>query len=407
MEFSLLKSVFVNSLQFASKSLPTKSTNPIMKTFLISADEQGISFRANSRNSQSYLLLKGAEAKKQGSICVDYIILNAISLFDDGEIKFSFAKNKLVVSQGKRKHQIAWFDPETEKFPKKEEVENYREYDPTKLFEVLSRLNLTIGPGTQKPHEQAFFLNTHEKFITSGDGVSFSYYSDFEFPLLEEDKPFPMALPYATMVMSSVPSFSRSEGDRFFISLGNQNAFKIVSENIEREFRFSSFQGEYSQAGVKAIRKALEIKPTLQVKVQKEVLIKLLSICKMYSDRALDEGKTNSTLIMISQAEGVPQVQLKMNVKGIADEVIEPIPTTDLLITDETFTLKFHPGNLLEAVKLIVSPTVELRFFDYKRPFIMLDSEVPQYVYLQTPMLLPKEVEKKEVTSNVVAAVTP
>lgn len=407
MEFSLQKSVLEQVLKFTHKTLPTKSTSKILKTFLITADEEGISFRTNSLKAQSYIKLKGAEVKRNGSICVDYIVLSVVSLFDEGEIKFSFAKDKLVVSQGKRKHQIAHFDPVAEKFPERLEVENYRQYHPGQLFEVLQRLNLTIGSGSRQPFEQAFFLNTHGKFITSGNGSSFSYYADFPFPLMgtEEDieSPFPMSLPYAEMLMDMIPNFTLQEKDKFFVSLGLRNAFKIESEGLEREFIFSSFPGDYSQVGVKAVRKALEASPALQFKVSKESLIKLLSICKLYSDRALDESKTNSTLIMISLADSEPQVQFKMNVKGIADEVIEPIPAQELSFTDETFTLKFHPGNLLEAVKLVASPQVELRFFDYKKPFIMLDEGVPQYCYLQTPMLKQEEVQKKEVQTNVTA----
>lgn len=405
MEFTLPRSVFVDSLNFVKRSLPSKSTSPILKTFLIVADEQGISFRTESRNFKSFLLLKGAESKKKGALCVDHILLSVLSLFDDGDVKFSFSKNKLTVSQGKRRHTIAHFDPVEEKFPEKKEITDYAEYDPSALFEVLQRLSLTIGSGTLKPFEQSFFLNTHENFITSGNGSSFSYYSDFDLPVLAEDKKFPMSLPYGDMLIAALPSFSRAEGDKFFISLGNINAFKIDSDSLTREFIFSSFPGEYSWIGVKAIRKALAEKPNLTFKVKKESLLKLLSICKLYSDRALDEGKPNSTLIMISMSDGAPQIQFKMSIKGVADEIIEPIPTEESLIMDEAFTLKFHPGNLLSAVNLIQSPIVELRFFEPKRPFIMLDADVPQYAYLQTPMLLQEEVQKKEVTQHAPATV--
>lgn len=381
LKFILKKSVLLGAFGFVKTSLPSKTTNPILKTVYIKADEEGISFRCNNRLSESSLTLKGAESQSQGELCVDSIILDILSFFEDGDIQISFSNNKLVVSQGKNKHQINWMDPKD--FPQKMSVEGYVDYNPSQLFTIIKRLKLTLGAGTQKPFDKSYFFNPHEKLITTGDGTSISLWEDAEFPGT-------LATPFGDMLNDSISGFSLGELDKFYISLGTINAFKVKGENIEREFIFAGFTGEYSQNGVKAIRASKEQEPVLKMLIKKDNLVRKLSMCKAYSDRAMIDGKFNSTNIIIEEGT----VRFTMQIKGLAD-VNEEVICDETIINQKDFTSRFHPGTLLEAVNQC-GPTVELRFYKALAPFILIDHETPNYTYLQAAMALPKEVEKNK-----------
>lgn len=384
LKFSLTKSVLLGAFGFVKNSLPPRTTNPILKTLFIKTDDQGISFRCNNRLSESHLMLKGAESQKQGEVCVDSIILDVIRFFEDGEISIDFSGKKFVISQGKNKHQINWMDPKD--FPQKMEVGNYVEYNPSSLFSVISRLKLTLGAGTQKPFDKSYFFNPHEKLITTGDGTSVSLWEGIEYP-------GNIAMPYGDMLTDALGGFTLSEKDQFYISLGQPSAFKVIGENIDREFVFAGFTGDYSQNGIKAIRKSKDVEPALIIKVQKDTLVRKLSMCKAYSDRSMTDGKDNATTIKVEE----DAVRLTMQMKGLADMDEELV--CESIINDPEFLERFHPGTLLEAVNQC-GQNVELRFYGKIDPFILLDQDTPNYTYLQTAMVMSKEVTKKKESTD-------
>lgn len=379
LKFTLSKSVLTSCFGFAKNSLPSKNTNPILKTVLLTATEEGISFRTNNRLSESFLMLKGAESQEQGSLCVDSIISDVISYFEDGDIMINFSNKKLVVSQGKNRHQINWMDPKD--FPKKLEVGNYVEYNPVELFGIIKRLKLTLGAGTQKPFDKSYFFNPHEKLVTTGDGTSISLWENI-------DLPGSLATPYGDMLHDCLSSFSLGEKDQFYISLGTPNAFKVVGEHIDREFIFAGFVGEYSKKGIVAIREKHDQEPALIIKVKKDIFLRKLGMCKQYSDRAMGDGKDNASMIFVEDGA----IRLGMKIKGLADVNEELVCISQ--INQPDFRSRFHPGTLLEAVNQC-GDDIELKFYKPLAPFIMIDPTIPNYTYLQAAMEMPKEVAKK------------
>ena len=67
-------------------------------------------------------------------------------------------------------------------------------------------------------------------------------------------------------------------------------------------------------------------------------------------------------------------------------EAVLPCAKAELDGVDK-FVIRFHPVALRECIDVIQSDTVEMMFFETLAPFVVLDDEDPEFVYMQVPIV--------------------
>ena len=127
----------------------------------------------------------------------------------------------------------------------------------------------------------------------------------------------------------------------------------------------------------------------MKIKFKKTELERALGVCALYSSRAFKDGKSQHTVFTLKAGEA----SLAMSIADFS-EMKEPLETFEAEGLDE-FEIWFHPKMLLEAVGQVSAPTVEVRFFDISKPFLVLDEADPNYTYLQVAMALPESIRKE------------
>ena len=377
MEFVVDKGKVLACLSTVSKAVSSKSANPILGTILIEAKDDRVTFRGVSEAAEVTMSCP-ASITKGGACCVDAIVANLISSFNEGEIKFKTGK-RLSITQGKRRHQPVFVDPTD--FPEKLEKEDYIPIEARKFVNALSRCAIAGGDVSGRPILGSYLIDPEQNLILAGDGSQIALYKDIE--LIGEK---------ASPSIKALGGFLGMLGgeDKFEVSFGAWSGFRAEGWEI----LINSIDGEFPAIAKDAVLNTLAEEPALKIKFSKSELERALGVCSLYSSRALKDGKQHHTVFSLKGGEAV----LAMDVTDFS-EMAEPLETFEAEGLDE-FEIWFNPKDLLEVIGQISAPTVEIRFFDTLKPFLVLDEADPNYVYLQVAMALPasvREARKQEV----------
>ncbi len=383
MKFSIEKSVLLEGLDIIKPAIPSKATNDVLKTVYLEAQDNTLYLRGTDRRSDIVVIVP-CNVETEGKICVNNLVVSLIPNLSDGGILFDFDE-KLVISQGKRKHEVAWVA--TDKYPNRKKIKRYVEIDPTEIKQALSKASISLSnSNTNRRYLQGFYINPHDNYIVSGDGNRVTTVENL-------DLPGTITLPMGTSIMS-VLSVLNSEGKNTVeIAFGKRTGFKSTRYNKDGEFSmmidaiFTSLEGEYPDQARRYILDAKKAKIALSLEVDKNILKNILEICRLYSDRAMALAKAGPVILRKTKKG----VTLIMNIKGLVD-MNEPLECEFEGSGD--FEIWFHPGLLLEAVAAVISDKVKLVFYNEKLPFVLLDPDMESYTYLQTLMAMPDKIQE-------------
>ena len=372
MEFQVDKDKVLACLSTVSKAVSSKSANPILGTILIETQEDKVTFRGVSAAAEVTMSCP-ANVTVGGACCVDAIVANLISSFNEGEIKFKKGKGRLSITQGKRRHQPVFV--ESTDFPEKLTKEDYVPIDGRKFVNALSRCAIAGGDVSGRPILGSYLIDPEHNFILAGDGSQIALYKDID---LVGEKASPS--------IKALGGFLNMLGgeDTLEVSFGTWSGFRTESWEI----LVNSIEGEFPAIAKDAVINTLAEEPALKIKFSKSELERALGICSLYSSRALKDGKQHHTVFSLKGGEAV----LAMDVTDFS-EMTEPLETFEAEGLDE-FEIWFNPKDLLEVIGQIAAPTVEVRFFATLKPFLVLDEADPNYTYLQVAMALPKSVRE-------------
>lgn len=388
MKFSVSKNKIVQFTNLVKQAISTKTTNPILKTVYLEALEDGwLILRGNSVILDIIAKIK-AEVEETGQCCVDNLVLDILPTFEDARyegdilknpIKFHLDDGKLVLSQGRKRHRPVYQD--AAQYPKPIVVGDYEEIkDRQKLIEVFQKLQISVSTMAGRAILQGFHINPHLKQVVSGDGTRTSLWENIEFP-------GNIATPPARFVMTILSSISAlSERDKLEAKFGVWSGFRSQQLNNDGEIIsswevvFSQIEGDFPTKPVQLIKDASSAQPKLAVMADKKAVEDVLTVAKIYSDRAYNEGRS-AHVVLSKNGEGIIFSML------IPDLVEMEEPLTQCEIEGEDFEYWFHPGMTLEALNVIKSPKVEFRFYGQNKPFLIIDPDNPDYIYLQAPMI--------------------
>lgn len=401
MKFQISKNKLLQATNMVKQALAIRTTNPILKTVFIKAEDGWITFRATNTILDIEVQIKAAIERK-GSCCVDSLVTDLLPTFEDARyndnlllnpVKISLDK-RLSISQDKRKHQPVYMDSAT--FPPKQEIKDYAtvsQDDKIKLIEALQRLATSVSTLADRPVLQGFHINPHLNFIITSDGNRVSLWEDITVPGNITTPPARIVMPILSNLLTL------GDSDKLEVKFGTWSGFRAEQYAndecfLKWEIIFNSLSGDYPSTARNALKTAQETPPKLKIIADKERLKNILSVCKMYSDRAYNEGKGDYQVVLSKNGKGV---MFSMNIADLV-EMEEPL---ECEAEGENFEFWFLPGTLLETITSLKSDKAELRFFGEKSPFLLLDSETPQFSYLQVPMVKKEVQNGKEVKQMV------
>ncbi len=383
MKFQVSKNKILQAVNIVKQAVANRTTNPILKTILFEATEDGWLILRATNNILDISAQIKAEIEEPGKVCVSDLVIDLLPSFEDGKyedgklvnpVKFALTDKGLSVSQGKRKHRPVFMSPD--EFPKKLEIEGYQQSeDLAQLIEAFQRLQVSVGVTEDRRILQGFHLNPHLNMMVTGDGTRVSLRENIKLP-------GNIANPPAKLIMSILSNLTGlGTNDKLEIKTGGLVAFRasqFANDEVylKWEIIINGLDGEFPTKPRELIQEALASPVKLMVKADKAVLSKILTICKVYSDRAFDEGKsTHVTLLKNSLG-----VVFSMHIPDLV-EMEEPI---ECEYEGEDFKYLFHPGMALEALNGVKSEKVELKFCEELKPFLIMDGS--EFVYLQAAM---------------------
>lgn len=380
MEFIIDKIKLMNCLNIVKTAVPTKTTNPILKNIFIEATEDEIVFRGT--NTILFIEVKTTcDVKSPGKCCLDNLVVDVLSNFADDDIKVKMGDKKLTISQGKRRHSPVFMD--AEEYPEKRKIKDYQQFNVKDFVKGIQKTSIaTSNLAAHMPILQGFHINPHDKYLITSNGNQVALWEDFEVP-------GNICTPHGKVLMSVLSLFNTlSEDDKFEMSLGNWSGFRGEKEDLKWEVQMNGLNGEFPTIAKDAVQKAKEAQPSLEIKVEKGVLSNVLSICKLYADKAFLEGKSNKTVVSLRD----DKVLFSMNIPDLVEmEEILECEYEEQKYIDGDFVIWIDSRLLFDVLSVTESDNVTIKFFDKKLPFIVLDEDVSNWTYLQVPMVGDKE----------------
>lgn len=393
MRFRVSKNTIVQAINIVKEAVASRTTNPILKTVMVEAKEDGwLSLRATNNILDITAEVK-AEIEIPGKVCMSDLLISLLPTFGDAiyqdnvltnPLQFEFTEKGLVVIQGKRKHRPTWISPDD--FPKKLEITDYEVIqEKAVLIEAFQRMSIAVGVTEDRRILQGFHINPHNQEIVVGDGVRVYFRENIALPGNIADPPARLVMP----ILSNLTTMS--DKDILEAKLGGLLAFKgtqIVNEEpyLKWEIIINGLDGDFPTTPKKLIEEAKSKKSRFSIKTNRQLLTRVLEVCNIYSKRAFDEGKSVHT-ILTKNGSGV---MFSMHVPDLV-EMEEPL---ECEYEGDDFRFLFHPGLTLEALGTMKSDTVELQFFGEEAPFLMLDGS--QFTYLQGAMKENKKASTKK-----------
>ena len=399
MKLEISKNQIMQGLNIVKQGVANRTTNPILKTILFEAKPDGwLLMRATNGVLDISTEVK-AEVKKPGKVCVSDLVINLLPTFEDAihkdailqnPVKLEVGDKGLTVNQGKRKHRPVFMA--ADEFPQKMMVEDYQtlaSVDIKNLIEAFQRLNVAVGVTEDRRILQGFNLNPHLSTMVSGDGTRVYLRENIKLP-------GNIANPPAKLIMSILSNLTAlGDSDTLEVKSGGLVAFKGTYSTsngpyLKWEIIVNGLEGDFPGRPQELILESMQKQPKLKAKVKKASISRILGICKIYADRAFNEGKSTHVTMLTTESG----LMFQMYIPDLV-EMDEPL---ECQIEGEELKYLFHPGLALEALDTMKAEQVELRFFGELAPFLILDGT--DFIYLQGAMKQANKEEKKDDTSK-------
>lgn len=386
MKFKVKKSDLLSSYQMVKQVIPSKTTNPILKTLYMSVSGEKDKLELRGTNGITYIsIIIPAQVEAVGRVCVDTSILDAIQNFAEGDISFEVnLEGKLSVTQNKKKHRPSYMDAID--YPEPFEIENYVEIKPKDFLKPFDKTSVTISGNVDRPILQGFLINPHSNLVMSGDGYSLTKYST---QVLEGN----ISVPPGRILLGFYSYISGlGETDKFYVSVGQKLGMKAeqfdgVGNWVRSwEVMINSLSGDYPETPGQVLDGFLKSAEVFSIVGPIASLQNILKTARFYSEKAYSEGKVDYVEMSIND----DIILFTMKIPDMV-EMEEELEGFD--ITGKPFTICFNPAKLQEILSKIEDEKIEIRFFEgEKSPLLVLDPSNKDWAYLQARVI--KEEQK-------------
>lgn len=363
---------------FVSKALPSKTITPILKNVLLVANNDGVTLRGSDGILHISVTIP-ADVEKEGDACIDPIVFETVSRFDKGLVKFSL-KKRLIVTQNGKRHNFSVISAES--YPNAPTMSGYLSID-SDIFAAFRKCNVAVSDAVDQPILQAYYLDPCNDYIMAGDGNQITNYEIGLKGLREVSTP-------PAKILNSVASFMRSDGDVEVAFTESHVGFRTDSWEVV----VANLAGKFPDVARTAVQDTLNSTPSTVLVFDKAALRRCLEICSVYSSRAFDDAA--AFYVGLSSEDGIATIT--MSVPELVD-MVEPLELAEHAGQDLPEFL-LHPKLLLEAVGVLSSDQVEIRFYEAMKPFIVIDREDENFCYLQVAMAGPRKEEVEETTTE-------
>lgn len=378
MKFKVKKSDLLSSYQMVKQVIPSKTTNPILKTLYMCSGDNKLQLRGT--NGITYIIIDiPAQVEEIGNVCVDTSILDAIQNFAEGDISFEVKEGKLSVTQNKKKHRPSYMDAID--YPEPFEIENYVGIKPKDFLKPFDKTSVTISGNVDRPILQGFLINPHSDFVMSGNGYSLTKYST---QVLEGN----ISVPPGRILLGFYSYISSlGDTDKFYVSVGQKLGMKAeqfdgVGNWVKSwEVMINSLSGDYPETPGQVLDGFLKSAEVFSIKGSISTLQNILKTARFYSEKAYSEGKVDYVEMSIN--DNIILFTMKIPDMVEMEEELEGFD-----ITGKPFTICFNPAKLQEILSKIEDEKIEIRFFEgEKSPLLVLDPSNKDWAYLQARVI--------------------
>jgi DNA polymerase III sliding clamp (beta) subunit (PCNA family) len=370
MKFVIEKSELVKHLPLLLSAIPQKTTKKVLNSVLFDAQKDTLTLRATNEIMEVSINLP-VKLEIPGAVCIDSLFASIINSFDNKEIEVSF-EEKVVIKQGRRRHSPN-FIPASE-FPKKVEVQNYKEVDKNELIRAFTKTSFSLGKNTPRQILKSFMINPHTRSIITGDGERIS--------AITVDLPGNIANPNGQYILSTLAAM-KDNNYTVEASFGQITGLKAKLENEPVwEVIIVSMPGDYPDKAASLIEKLQSNPGELLVAFpDKEALKNILSVAVVYSTRAEQENKDRHLAFVKEGAE----CHFEMKVPDLV-EMYEPVNC----VCDgvENFTILLDPKAFKEVLEVSEEETFNVKMIKANVPLVIEENE---FIHIQSPMVLPKD----------------
>ena len=381
MKFSIDKKELQGALEIIKQVIPKKVIQPILQTIFIEASDGMLHLRASSIDTEASVLIP-ANISKEGTCCCDSVICELVSKFVDGRMDFNLAKT-LTISQEvadvatKRKHRIAI--SEHDNFPNKIEIEKYTQSD-AKMFDGFVKAAGSLSFEDSAMNVLGCF-HIEPDFIITGNKFRASLYENINVNSSVVNVP-------GNILMTAISNLlSGSNKNVTEYCFGDRSAIRqtIYDNNDTMKFQWeimiNTVIDDFPIVIKGTIQELKDSKFKLKLICNKYKLGEVLEICELYHNIALGQGLASHVILENKNKN----ITLLMDIPETGS-MIEPL---ECEIDGDDFSIAIDPKMLKKSLSFVSSNVVELRFFDSRKPLILLDGEDGDFTYLQMPMAMP------------------
>ena len=362
------KEVLLNNINIVSKSVPSRTTLPILACILLIADEQGVRLVSNdlelgieTKNIESDIFEKGTIALEAK------IFFDIIKNMPNGDISIiSDDKNVTIIKNGKTEFKI--LGQNGQEFPMPNKVEQKQEYiiNSNNLKNMIKQTKFSVSTDESKPILTGELIEIKDGYlnIVAIDGFRVS----FRRTKMNENYQNTNVVVPAKTLNELIKILSDKEDNKVkvcfnenYILFELDNCF-IVSRILDGEFL------KYEQIFTEDYN--------TKININKQVLIQSLERASLISK----DNKKNPVKLEISTNE---KLTITSNTEfGTSYEEL------DIDLEGEGLNIAFNPRYLIEALKAIEDEKICIKFITSLSPCIIKGIDKEDYKYLILPLKL-------------------
>lgn len=363
-----------NALKTVMPGIGDKGHRYILRTIYLQHIENKLILRATNEEVEISTSIE-VEEDAPFAICVDPMLTSVVSAFDEGDIELTMEK-RLKVAQGSRVHNISYVPPKD--FPEKLQIEGYKKADLTKIVEGLRLASIAYSREEARPILQDYLVYPGEGYLATANGESqFVVFDKVVIPGPGELVPIPAKI--LEGLLNLVKDLDEPECVFGGTKQDENKAVWIGFRDDTTEILMRKDSGELSQPITNFFDKAENEEAQLTLTIDTKSFNRAIQMCLFYYARALSESKPHHVTLIYDGKE----VKLKMDITDLAD-FEEPLEVTE--VVGGKYKINLNPKSLNDIVSVIQSDAFNVKFLQSNEPFLIKDTNIPEFRCLQVPM---------------------
>lgn len=372
MQFKVKQQDLVEKLSIVSSACAKKAIQPLLTSILMEANKEKSSLTLRATNTVSEIMITlPVIVEKSGSCCVDSILPSILANYEPySEDKNNYLEfnldSQLQIEQGNRKLSVSV--QSAKDFPEKIETGNdWQQVNSSDLLKMFKIAAIGVANNSDNKLLECYYLNLINEVVYSSDKLCIlEYKTEFN---IKQKSILPLRL---------VDSLNNIlvKNESVLVTFGTYSSVKSLDSTYQ--VTLNGYDANFPSVD-KILSQSRKNEVKLQVSIDKSHLVKSLNICKLYEQRAIQEGKSSHTVFN----RNGDNCTLQMEIPDFSN-MIEPLLVSSMNGEVE-YSLWFSSSKLLDFINSVDTNTIVITMFDSNKPFLVNVEGNDNITYLQVP----------------------